>query len=150
MKYFILFLFLTISLFAEPKLCEPIETAYFYSLFYGEQETVAQEGTYSNVYANYEERYIPYDLNVFRLKPSELPNEDSNTAYAHCVTWGDANCYPAVKPCIIMLICLVLQDNHCDDMIVNACFEHNDCDGGNIWERIKDITLQTEWVKILV
>ncbi len=137
MKYFILFLFLTTSLFAEPKLCEPVETAYFYSLFYGEQETVTQEGTYSNIYANYEERYILYDLNVFRLKPSELPNEDSNTVYAHCITWGDANCYPAVKPLYYNVNLSRAGRYHCDDMIVNNCFEHNDCDGGNIWERIK-------------
>ena len=105
--------------------------------YYGEEETAPQEGDYSNVYANYEERYILYDLNLYRLAPQILPNEDSNTApdVKKCVNWG--YCFQPVKPLYWNLNLSRAARYHDDDMIKHNCFSHNDCDGGDIWDRIQ-------------
>ncbi|MBN2695535.1 hypothetical protein JXR93_12815 [bacterium] len=127
--------FISFILFAEGYLVDPQEIKYFPVTFYGEQESAQQEGTYSNIYPNYEERYILFDLNYFRMEPSVLQNEDSNPEYSHCVDWGD--CYPSVKPLYYNLNLSRAARFHSNDMIVNGCFQHNSCDGTNIWERIQ-------------
>ncbi len=134
----ILFLLsITGALFANDiKLGSPVKVD-FLNEYYGEEETAPQEGDYSNVYANYEERYILYDLNLYRLAPQILPNEDSNTApdVKKCVNWG--YCFQPVKPLYWNLDLSRAARYHDNDMIKHNCFAHNDCDGGDIWDRIQ-------------
>jgi len=127
----------TITLFAnEIKLGNPV-TIDFLNKYYGEEVTATQEGDYSNIYANYEERYILYDLNLYRLAPQILKNEDVNTApdVKKCIDWG--YCFQPVKPLYWNIDLSRAARFHDDDMIKNNCFAHNDCDGGDIWARIQ-------------
>jgi hypothetical protein len=124
----LLFLIATTVLSNEIKLGEPIKGE-FLEKFYGEEETATQEGTYSNVYANYEERYILYDLNLYRLAPQILNNEDVNPdpEVTKCINWG--YCFQPTKPLYWNLNLSRAARYHSNDMIVNDCFAHNDCDG---------------------
>jgi len=118
------------------KLGEPVKVNLI-EKFYGEELISEQEGGYSNVYANYEERYILYDINLYRLAPQILSNEDVNPDpdIKKCLNWG--YCFQPVKPMYWNLDLSRAARYHSDDMIRNECFEHNDCDGGSIWDRIK-------------
>lgn len=140
MKKLIVFLLLlgmpSILFTNDIKLGKPLKLD-FYDEYYGEEETVTQEGDYSNVYANYEERYILYDLNLYRLAPQLLDNEDTNTApdVKKCINWG--YCFQPTKPLYWNVNLSRSARYHDDDMIKHNCFAHNDCDGGDIWARIR-------------
>ncbi len=127
------FIFVTPVLSLE-KLGTPIKGE-FLKKYYGEEEITKKEGDYSNLYASYEERYILYDLNLYRLAPQILKNEDKNPKLKKCLNWG--YCFTPVKPLYYNLNLSRAARFHCNDMIKNNCFSHNDCDGGDVWNRIE-------------
>jgi len=132
----ILFSITTILMANEIKLGNPVNVNYLQK-FYGEEETSQIDGNYSNIYANYEERYILYDINLYRMAPHILLNTDVNPdpEVKKCINWG--YCFQPTKPMYWNLNLSRAARYHSNDMIVNKCFSHNDCDGGDIWDRIK-------------
>jgi len=134
-KIFFTIFLITFSLSAEQSFLGIPIKSFFYEKFYGEEEQAPQEGNYDNKYPNYEERYILYEMNLYRLAPQLVKNEDSNPDFSNCKDWG--YCFKPVKPLYWNLALSRAARYHSDDMIRNDCFEHNDCDGGNIWDRIQ-------------
>lgn len=122
----IILLLFTSTIIALPKLGDPIAITQ-YQQRYGEDIISSEINTnYSNVYANYSERLVLYYTNLYRINPGMLKNEDENTKYSACATWGD--CYPAQKPLWFNLNLSRSARYHSDDMRSNGdCFEHTDC-----------------------
>ncbi|KAK5582811.1 hypothetical protein RB653_004397 [Dictyostelium firmibasis] len=107
-----------------------------YSNCYGESN--------SNGSPNYQERESLNLINLVRMFPKEYrDNYMSNNGFTNLFT---GNTYPATFPLYFNETITKLAQYHSNDMCVNGCFSHNDCNGTSITIRFdKFLNCDRNW-----